>query len=122
MIQPVEDLEDTQEEKVHYLPHHAVIRQDRETTKLRVVYDASAKCQGAPSLNNCLYSGTNFEQCILDILQRFRTYRIAVTADVEKAFLMIFVSEKDRDALRFLCLDMISRKIHQRFVNSDSLV
>ena len=44
MIQPVQDLEDTQEGKVHYLPHHAVIRQDRETTKLRVVYDASAKC------------------------------------------------------------------------------
>ena len=60
MIQPVQDLEDTQEEKVHYLLHHAVIRQDRETTKLRVVYDALAKCQGAPSLNNCLYSKTNF--------------------------------------------------------------
>ena len=107
MIQPVQDLEDTQEEKVHYLPHHAVIRQDRETTKLRVVYDSSAKCQGVPSLNNCLYSGTNFEQHILDILQRFRTYRIAFTADVEKAFLMIFVSEKDRDALRFLWVDDI---------------
>ena len=64
MIQPVQDLEDTQEGKVHYLLHHAVIRQDRETTKLRVVYDASAKCQGAPSLNNCLYSGSNFEQHI----------------------------------------------------------
>ena len=57
MIQPVQDLKDTQEGKintqegkVHYLPHHAIIRQDRETTKLRVVYDASAKCQGAPPL------------------------------------------------------------------------
>ena len=103
MIQPVQDLEDTQEGKVHYLPHHAVIRQDREITKLRVVYDASAKCQGVPSLNNCLYSGSNFEQHILNILQRFRTHKIAVTADVEKAFfLMISISEKDRDALRFL--------------------
>ena len=102
MIQPVQDLEDTQEGKVHYLPHHAIIRQDRETTKLRVVYDASAKCQGAPSLNNCLYSGSNFEQHILDILQSFRTHKIAVIADVEKAFLMISISEKDRDALRFL--------------------
>ena len=94
---------------MHYLPHHAVIRQDRETTKLKVVYDASAKCQGAPSLNNCLYSGSNFEQLILDILQRFRTHKIAVTADVEKAFLMISISEKDRDALRFLWVDDINK-------------
>ena len=36
---------------------------------------------------------------ILDIPQTFYTYRIAVTADAEKAFLMILVSEKDQDAL-----------------------
>ena len=110
MIQPVQDLEDIQEARVHYLPHHAVIRQDRETTKLRVVYDASAKRQDAPSLNNCLYSGFNFEQYILDILLRFRTYKIAVTADVEKAFLMISVSEKDRDAQRILWVDDINKE------------
>ena len=53
MIQPVQDLEDTQEGKVHYLPHHAVIRQDRETTKLRVVYDASASKVRPPLTTVC---------------------------------------------------------------------
>ena len=41
--------------KVHYIPHHEVIRVDKETTKLRVVYDASVKAQSTtPSLNDCL--------------------------------------------------------------------
>ena len=36
---------------VHYLPHRAVIRNDRETTKVSVVFDASAKLPKSPSLN-----------------------------------------------------------------------
>jgi len=47
----------------HYIPHHAVIRQDKSTTKVRVVYNASAK-QDGPSLNDCLYAGPKFSQNI----------------------------------------------------------
>lgn len=89
---------------VHYLPHHAVIRKDKQTTKLRIVYDASAR-GGGSSLNDCLHSGPKFDQNILDIILRFRAYRIGIIADVEKAFLMVSVCNKDRDALRFLWVD-----------------
>ena len=81
--------------KCHYLPHHAVIRKDKSTTKLRIVYDASAKTEGS-SLNDCLYAGPSFGQRILDILIRFRLHRIALIADIEKAFLMISIAEEDR--------------------------
>ncbi|KAL5491929.1 hypothetical protein EMCRGX_G017305 [Ephydatia muelleri] len=47
------------------------------------------------------------EMNILDILLRFRLYHVAVTADIEKAFLMVSVAEQDRDALRFLWLEDI---------------
>ena len=89
---------------VHYLPHHAAVRKDKETTKLRIVYDALARSSGA-SLNDCLHAGPKFEQKIFDILLRFRIYPIAFTADIEKAFLMISLAPEDREFLRFLWVD-----------------
>ena len=95
-------------DKVHYLPHHAVVHTDKTTTKLRVVYDASARSSG-PSLNDCLHKGPKFNQLILDLLLRFRSYKIALTADIEKAFLMISIVNHDRDVLRFLWIDDITK-------------
>ena len=89
---------------VYYLPHHAVIHRGKATTRLRVVYDASAQTTG-PSLNECLNPGPKFDQNILDILTRFRVHRVAVTADVEKAFLMISVAAKDHEFLCFLWVE-----------------
>ena len=52
---PDEEIENADNESVHYLPHHGVVRRDRETTKLRIVYDGSAKPPDREySLNDCL--------------------------------------------------------------------
>ena len=108
IVEVVNNPEQVDGERVHYLPHHAVIRQDKETTKMRVVYDASARSDG-PSLNDCLHVGPKFNQRILDILLRFRVHRYALIADIEKAFLMISVTEKDRDVLRFLWIKDVKK-------------
>ena len=50
---PVDQTEDSSASRVHYLPHHAVVRQDEATTELRIVYDASARVDGS-ALYNCL--------------------------------------------------------------------
>ena len=97
--------------KVHYVPHHEVIRVDKETTKLRVVYDASAKAQRTtPSLNDCLYAGPPLSSLIYDILLMFRVHKVAISRDIEKAFLNISVDPTDRDYLRFLWVDDIGSK------------
>ena len=75
---------DTCPAHLHYLPHHPVVRTDKDTTKIRIVYDASAKQNGNPSLNDCLLTGPKFNQRILDILVRFRSYSIALVADIER--------------------------------------
>ena len=43
------------------------------------------------------------------VLIRFRTYRIALIADVEKAFLMVSVCKEDRNTLRFLWVDDVEK-------------
>ena len=63
---------------IHYLPHHPVVREDKATTKLRILYDASAKT----SLNECLYAGPKFGQSIMDILLRFRAHKTALTKGI----------------------------------------
>ena len=104
--------------RLHYLPHHPVIREDKQTTKVRIVYDASTKSTG-PSLNECLYAGPPLLSDISDVLMRFRYHRIALSADIEKAFLMVGVAEPYRDVLRFLWVDdptsEVSRIVFKRF-------
>lgn len=56
-------------------------------------------------MTDCLYVGLAFGQSIMDILLRFRLQKVALVANIEKAFLMITVDEEDRDVLRFLWIE-----------------
>ena len=105
---------------IHYLPHHGVVRMSSDTTKLRIVYDGSARSVGDNySLNDCLQKGPNYIPKLFEVLIRFRCHQIAVTADIEKAFLMVGIKESDRDLLRFLWLKtpstLQSEIVHLRF-------
>ena len=95
--------------KVHYLPHRAVIRENAETTKLRVVYDASCKDRKTGvSLNSCLHVGPSLTPMIFDVLLRFRANQVTLVGDIAAAFLNIEIHPEDRDCLRFLWIDDIN--------------
>lgn len=87
---------------VYYMPHHAVIRSESTTTKVRVVFDASSHGPEYTSLNEHLEKGPRLLADLTTLLIKFRLHPIALTADIEKAFLQICIREQDRDALRFL--------------------
>ena len=90
-------------EAVHYVPHQPVIREGAESTKLRIVFDCSAKSNpAAPSLNDCLQTGPALQPLLFDILLRNRFRRYCVTGDMKKAFLQIRIHEADRDVQRIL--------------------
>ena len=97
-----QDSDKTTPGKVHYMPHRGVIREDRETTKLRIVFDASSKIKGEPCLNDFLYSGPCLLPYLFDILLRFRAGKIGLVADIKQAFHQIEIAEEHRDLVRFL--------------------
>ena len=89
----------------HYIPHHPVITPSKNTTKVRVVYNASAKTrQCNKSLNECLYRGPVMLPDLSGLLLRFHLSPIGIVSDIEKAFLNVSLQAKDRDVTRFLWL------------------
>ncbi|XP_073959385.1 uncharacterized protein [Choristoneura fumiferana] len=109
IIEVVESQADTEpDHPIHYLPHHMVKQVGK---KGRIVYDASAKTSGNRSLNECLYSGPYMLESLTSLLIKFRTKSIAMTADVEKAFLQVGLQEEDRDVTRFLWLKDINQEL-----------
>ena len=72
----------------HYPPNHPVIRPEKSTIKLCVVYDASSSIEW-PSRNQCLETGPNLPPKLIDILIRFHLYEVAVISDIKQAFLNV---------------------------------
>ena len=81
-----------------------VIREDKKTSKVRIVFDASAKSD-SPSVNECFYKGPQLTPLVFNILIRFRSFTTVLASDIQKGFLQISINKNDRDYLRFLWFD-----------------
>ena len=101
--------------EVVYLPHKEVIKEDRSTTKLRIVFDASAKYKGTSSLNEVLYKGPCLNAELYSLLLKFRIYPIAITTDIERACLQISIDEEHKDILRILWYSDLTEEIISKY-------
>ena len=98
---PIADLQKSPKE-VFYLPMHVVRKEQSTTTKVRAVFDASAKSSTGISLNDTLLVGPTVHAPLLDVLLRFRTHRVALTTDVGKMYRAVNLALPDRDLHRFV--------------------
>ncbi|CAK9816560.1 hypothetical protein ANTQUA_LOCUS9005 [Anthophora quadrimaculata] len=80
----------------YYLPHHAVTKSDSITTKLRVVFDASARSSSGWSLNDTLLVGPTLQDNLVALTLRFRFHKYVLTADIAKMYRQINLHNNDR--------------------------
>ncbi|XP_066583634.1 uncharacterized protein [Prorops nasuta] len=91
-----------EEEEGYYMPHHAVTKNSSHTTKIRIVFDASAKNIKGVSLNDVLMVGPTIQDKLISHLTRFRMYNFIITADIEKMYRQVLVHKEDRKFQRIL--------------------
>ncbi|GBP12592.1 hypothetical protein EVAR_10255_1 [Eumeta japonica] len=103
-----------------FLPHHPVIKENSESTRCRVVFDASAKTETGLSLNDIMMVGPTVQDDIFSILIRLRQHKFVITADLEKMYRQILIEpsqrylqmilwrENDHEPLNYLQLNTVT--------------
>ncbi|XP_012218148.2 uncharacterized protein [Linepithema humile] len=79
------------EEQRCFIPHHPVLKPSSTSTKVRVVFNASARTGNGRSLNDCLLIGPKLQADLCAILLRWRWPRYVCAADIAKMFRQIRV-------------------------------
>lgn len=75
------------------IPHQAVEKYDNLTTKVRVVFDASAKSKNGLSLNDVMYAGQKIQPDLQDTMLLQRKYEFAITSDIKQMYPHIWVNK-----------------------------
>ncbi|XP_075162725.1 uncharacterized protein LOC142235353 [Haematobia irritans] len=86
----------------YYLPHHAVIKPERTTTKVRVVFNASAPSSNGISLNDVLYTGPVLQNDLTVLILKWRFYKFVLNGDIQKMYRQILVNASHTPFQRIL--------------------
>ena len=85
----------------YYLPMFGVVKASSTTTKLRIIFDASAVTTSGWSLNDTLEAGPMLHPKLAEILIKFRKYKVALTGDITKMYRQILLTPDDQHYHRF---------------------
>ena len=97
---------------IFYLPHLPIVNEQKTTTKVRPVFDGSAKNHQGVSLNDQLLAGPKTQRSISTLMLQLRLNPVVIICDVVRMFYSIGINEEperlmeglsnNRDLLRFL--------------------
>lgn len=87
------------------LPHFPVVRPEKASTKVRIVFDDSAPFEDK-SLNTEALPGPKLQSNIFDILVKFRKGTVALAGDISQMYHQLVLPEEDRSLHRFLWRDL----------------
>ena len=93
---------DKPKEEVFYMPIHVVYKEASTTTKIRAVFDASAKTSSGMSFNDTLAVGPTVHPQLLDVLLKFRMHKVVLTTNISKMYREVQLMESDKDFHRFV--------------------
>ena len=79
----IEKVTDKPKGKEFYIPHKPVIRESAESTKIRIVFDGSARAnKRSPSLNDCLETRPPLQNLLWNVLVRNWFKAVALAGEV----------------------------------------
>ena len=110
-----EELKANKDKPKYYVPHHPVFKESSSSTKVRIVFNASAKDPNGNSLNDCLLKGSNLLPNITAVLLRFRMHKFALNGDLRKIFCQTSVIPYHQRYQLYLwrdCNSNIQPKVH----------
>ena len=71
-----------------FLAHFPVVKIDKDTTKTRMGFDASAK-KDEISVNDLIHAGSKLQKDLFDVLIWFRRNSVAVVCGISEMYLQI---------------------------------
>lgn len=105
--------DEIKDDKAYFLPHHAVLKETSETTKLRIVFDASCKSTNGYSLNDRLLVGPTIQNDLFSLIINWRKLEIAFCGDIEKMYRQVWINKEHIRFQRILWRNHKEEEINQ---------
>ena len=102
---------------VHYISHHVVIRPEKKSTPVRIVFNSSATYQGS-RLNDYWKKGPDLLNSLFGVVLRFREREVAISGDISKMYHRVRIPLKDQHVHRYLWRDLEKERDPDTYVKT----